>query len=140
MAKSITMQRVLLKRPFYLGSTLYEPNVNGTELPTEINGRPVVLWEEGLTEKEAARKKGDKSPIPIILPEDAVVWSDKATEDFNPEGPVLLKGHPKIEVPLSSLIPGTPDDRKIAQEQKEIDKAKAEEAKTLLDPAIVGKK
>lgn len=50
---------VLLKRAFFIGGTLYAPSQYGTEVPNQIDGKPVVFADE-VPEGEC-----------VILPEDA---------------------------------------------------------------------
>lgn len=121
--------KVLLKRRLFLGGNVYEPDAAGTELPDTIGGRkvvlydpknppkprrnPAVLFEVSPDQSTMTRVKDDELVAEsdthkdvIVLPADCVAWTDKASKEFAPEGPQLMKGSRQIETPLSSLTPG----------------------------------
>lgn len=93
--------KVQLNRNLYLGGVLYERDINGTELPEEIDGLEVVLWSP-----EAKKKAQDErdAPTTIVLPEDAKLWKIKGVAK---RSDLLKNAGQQGEVALSELAKGT---------------------------------
>lgn len=92
--------KVQLNRNLYLGGVLYERDINGTELPEEIEGLEVVLWSP-----EAKKKAQDErdAPTTIVLPEDAKLWKIKGVAK---RGDLLRNAGKQGEVALSEIAKG----------------------------------
>lgn len=93
--------KVQLNRNLYLGGILYERDINGTELPSEIDGKEVVLWTpEAKKQAEAERD----APTTILLPPDVKLWAKVGVKK---DTDLLHNAGQQGAVALSELAKGT---------------------------------
>ena len=92
---------VQLNRNLHLGGVLYERDINGTELPEELDGKEVVLWSP-----EAKKKANDErdAPTTIVLPFDVKLWVKKGVRK---DTDLLKNAGQQGQVALSELSKAT---------------------------------
>jgi len=94
--------KVALRRNMFLGGTLYERDLNGNEIPDNLNGVPVKLYsKENAKALAAAAEKGEDAPF-HMLPFDAHEWTAKG-----PAMPGDLLHNSKQEPVALSQLGGT---------------------------------